>query len=53
MYNHYTGLALKLTDGDQQKADYILNCSVYDFYYRYKSIQEFMAWKNENSKPKS
>lgn len=53
MYNHYNGLALKLADGDQQKADYILNCSVYEFYFRYRNIQEFITWKNENSKPKT
>lgn len=52
MYNHYNSLALKIADGDQQKADYILNCSVYEFYYRYKNIQDFIAWKNEQSKPK-
>ncbi|WP_153816343.1 hypothetical protein [Chryseobacterium viscerum] len=49
MYQHFTGLSLKLADGDQQKADYILDCSVYEFYYRYKNIQEFITWKNKST----
>lgn len=38
---------LMRSDGDQQKADYLFNCNVFEYYYRVKNFNTFVEEKNK------
>lgn len=42
--------ALRRADGNQQKADYLLDCSYFEWYYRIAMYNNFVNWKNEEIK---
>jgi hypothetical protein len=53
LYDGYTQTAMKYCDGDTQKADYFLDTSFYQYFYRLKQSKEFNEWKVEQMKPKT
>lgn len=43
-------MALRSCDGDFGKADYMLNCSVFEFYSRVIARRRYVEWHNEKIK---
>lgn len=50
MVDGYRGGALRMADGDFIKSDYILNCSIAEYYTRVKDYKHFSDWKKEAMK---
>ena len=44
LYEDYTHQALIMAQGDVQKADYLLDCTWYEYLYRKKSYQKYNEW---------
>lgn len=53
LYDSYRQTALRFCKGDMQKADYFLDTSVYEYFYRIVQENKYIEWHNENMKPKT
>ena len=51
-HDSFFGAAMKYNEGDTEKADYFLNCSVYEFYYRILQKINYYDWIEEQRKNK-
>lgn len=51
-YDSFFGTAMKFSDGDTQKADYFLDCTVNQFYYRVQQKINYFEWMKEQNKAK-
>jgi len=41
---NFTLHALQATEGDQMKADYMLNCKVMEYYWRLVNRKKYVDW---------
>lgn len=41
---------MRYAEGDVQRADYFLDCSVYEYFFRVKSKKEYYEWLRESHK---
>lgn len=53
LYFSYADLALKICEGDMQRADYFQDCGVFEFYYRIQTHNRYVHWHNEQVKKAS
>lgn len=49
-YAAFTDSCMRRAEGDQQKADYLFNCSYWEYYYRMMSHNQYVEWHNEQAK---
>jgi len=50
LYNGFVDNALKATSGDYQKAEHLMDCSYFEYYYRLSRINVYATYMIEKSK---
>lgn len=52
IYNNITDGALRRCSGDVEKADYLMNCTYFEYYWRLKGLNSYGEWMSEQMKKK-
>ena len=52
MYESFTLNALKISEGDQQKADYFLDTETFNYFYRLDNRNKYVDWFNKEQTKK-
>ncbi len=48
--SNYTDSCLRRAQGNQQAADYLMDCGYFEYYYRVVKYNEYVKWHNEQMK---
>ena len=50
LYDNVMSSALKLTSGNMREADYVIDCSYFEYYYRIAMLNQYGEWMEKQMK---